>query len=113
MPRSRTRTRRRELLGVKTWLSTLDYIVTLETLCLSDETLKAVGPFYLVYAMGSKISHTRIQPYSYRRGKLCVTCRGLHIDIRPVLAQRWAVWSVHNLELTSVEQRSQFVINVY
>ena len=39
------------LLGVKTWLST-----TLETscvsLCLSDETLKAVGPFYLVSMSG-------------------------------------------------------------
>ena len=41
---------RRVLLGVKTWLSTLE-IVNLE-LCLSDETLKAVGPFYLVSMPG-------------------------------------------------------------
>ena len=31
------------LLGVKTWLSTLQIVY----LCLSDETLKTVGPFYL------------------------------------------------------------------
>ena len=46
------------------------YIRDCESMCLSDETLKAVGPFYLVYARGSKISHT---------GGKCVTCRGLHI----------------------------------
>ena len=41
--------------------------------CLSDGTLKAVGPFYLVSMPGEvKISHTR--------GK-CVTCCGLHILI--------------------------------
>ena len=42
------RARRRELLGVKTWLSTLEIV----NLCLSDETLKAVGPFYLVSMSG-------------------------------------------------------------
>ena len=41
-------TGRRELLGVKTWLSTLEIV----NLCLSDETLKAVGPFYLVSMPG-------------------------------------------------------------
>ena len=48
---------RRELLGVKTWLSTLEIV----NLCLSDETVKAVGPFSGVYARGSKTkrSHTR------------------------------------------------------
>ena len=53
------------------------YIRDCESLCLSDETVKAVGPFYLsgVYstARGSKRSHT-----GDRAGK-CVTCRGLHI----------------------------------
>ena len=39
--------------GVKTWLST-------ETvnLCLSDETLKAVGPFYLVTVSGESLYPT-------------------------------------------------------
>ena len=48
------------------------YIRDCESLCLSDETVKAVGPFYRsgVYARGSKRSHT---------GGKCVTCRGLHI----------------------------------
>ena len=36
------------LLGVKTWL----YIRDCVSLCLSDETLKAVGPFYLVSMPG-------------------------------------------------------------
>ena len=36
------------LLGVKTWLSTLHIMY----LCLSDETLTAVGPFYLVSMPG-------------------------------------------------------------
>ena len=38
------RTRRMTLLGVKTWLSTLETVY----LRLSDDTLKTVGPFYLV-----------------------------------------------------------------
>ena len=45
------------------------YIRDCESLCLSDETVKAVGPFG-VYARGSKRPHT---------GGKCVTCRGLHI----------------------------------
>ena len=36
------------LLGVKTWLSILETV----SLCLSDETLKAVGPCYLVSMPG-------------------------------------------------------------
>ena len=36
------------LLGVKNWLSTLET----KFLCLSEETLKAVGPFYLVSMPG-------------------------------------------------------------
>ena len=39
------------LLGVKTCLSTL-VIRDCVSLCLSDETLKAVGPFYLVSMPG-------------------------------------------------------------
>ena len=34
------------------------YIRDCESLCLSDDTLKAVGPLSGVYARGSKISHT-------------------------------------------------------
>ena len=41
------------------------------SLCLSEETLKAVGPFYLVSMPGGV-------KYSTQGGK-CVTCRGLHI----------------------------------
>ena len=37
-----------DIIGVKTWLSTLEIV----NLCLSDETLKAVGPFYLVSMPG-------------------------------------------------------------
>ena len=36
------------LLGVKNWLSTLEIVY----ICLSEETLKAVGPFYLVSMPG-------------------------------------------------------------
>ena len=36
------------LLGVKTWLSALEIVY----LCLSEETVKAVGPFYLVSMPG-------------------------------------------------------------
>ena len=46
------------------------YIRDCVSLCLSDEILKAVGPFYLVSMPGEVKSPTR--------GK-CVTCRGLHI----------------------------------
>ena len=47
------------------------YIRDCESLCLSDETVKAVGPFYLVSMPGEvKKNHT---------GGKCVTCRGLHI----------------------------------
>ena len=46
------------------------YIRDCESLCLSDETVKAVGPFYLVSMPGEVRPHT---------GGKCVTCRGLHI----------------------------------
>ena len=47
------------------------YIRDCVSLCLSDETVKAVGPIYLVSMPGgSKSSHT---------GGKCVTRRGLHI----------------------------------
>ena len=40
---------RNVIFGVKTWLSTLETVY----LCVfSEETLKAVGPFYLVYMPG-------------------------------------------------------------
>ena len=78
------------LLGVKTWLSTLEIVYLL---CLSDETLKAVGPFYLVSMPGEVKDPTSLH-------WKCVTCRGLHntnsLKTTPVLAQRWAVWSIPN-----------------
>ena len=67
-----------------------------ESLCLSEETLKAVGPFYVVSMPGEVKDPTW--------GK-CVNCGGLHIltwrrttlSTTPVSAQRWAVWSIHLL----------------
>ena len=40
--------------------------------CLSEETLKAVGPFYLVYMPGEVKDSTSLH-------WKCVTCCGLHI----------------------------------
>ena len=47
------------------------YIRDCESLCLSDETVKAVGPFYLV-SMPGEVKYPK-------QGGKCVTCRGLHI----------------------------------
>ena len=47
------------------------YIRDCVSLCLSDETLKAVGPFYLV-SMPGEVK----DPTSLHRKR--VTCRGLH-----------------------------------
>ena len=49
------------------------YIRDCESLCLSDETLKAVGPFYLVSMPGE------VKDPAQGGGGKCVTCRGLHI----------------------------------
>ena len=76
------------------------------SLCLSEETLslKAVGPFYLVsMPMGDYGLPGEVKDLTSLHWK-CVTCRGLHIltyrrttlSTTPVLAQRWAVWSIHN-----------------
>ena len=67
-----SRTRHVSLLGVKTWLSTLQ-IVYLE-LCLSEETLKAVGPFYLVSMPGEVKDPTQ----GVNRQ---IPCRGLHTSL--------------------------------
>ena len=48
------------------------YIRDCVSLCLSDETLKAVGPFYLV-SMPGEVKDPTSLPWK------CVTCRGLHI----------------------------------
>ena len=48
------------------------YIRDCVSLCLSDETLKAVGPFYLVSMPGEVKDPTSLH-------WKCVTCRGLHI----------------------------------
>ena len=47
------------------------YIRDCVSLCLSDETLKAVGPFYLVSMPGEVKDPTSLH-------WKCVTCRGLH-----------------------------------
>ena len=47
------------------------YIRYCVSLCLSDETLKAVGPFYLVSMLGEVKDPTSLH-------WKCVTCRGLH-----------------------------------
>ena len=56
------------LLDVNTWLCFRDCAV----LCLSDATLKTVGPFYLMY-MPWEVKYPTILHWK------CVTCRGLHI----------------------------------
>ena len=61
-----SRTRHVSLLGVKTWFSTL-YIICL-SLCLSGETLKAVGPFYRVSMPGEV-------KYPISLHWKCATCR--------------------------------------
>ena len=48
------------------------YITDCESLCLSDETLKAVGLFYLVSMPGEVKDSTSLH-WKY------VNCRGLHI----------------------------------
>ena len=48
------------------------YIRDCVSLCLSDETLKAVGPFYLVSMSGEVKDPTSLH-------WKCLTCRGLHI----------------------------------
>ena len=47
------------------------YIRDCVSLCLSDETLKAVGPFYLV-SMPGEVEYPTSLHWK------CVTCRGLH-----------------------------------
>ena len=59
------------VIRLKTWLSNC-YIRDCESLCLSDETLKAVGPFYLVSMPGEVKDPTSLH-------WKCITCRGLHI----------------------------------
>ena len=49
------------------------YSIDCVSLCLSDETLKAVGPFYLVSMPGE----VKKDPTSLHWK--CVPCRGLHI----------------------------------
>ena len=54
-------------------VNNVNYIRDCESLCLSDETLKAVGPFYLVSMPGEKDNS---------------------LKTTSVLAQRWAVCSI-------------------
>ena len=56
------------LLGIRTWLYTLEIVY--RSSCLLDETLTAVGPFYL---MSMPIKDDTSLHWK------CVTCRGLHI----------------------------------
>ena len=69
------------------------YIRDCESLCLSDETVKAVGPFYLVSMPGEVKDPTQ---------GMCNLSWTPHSNLEkdnslkttPVLAQRWAVWSI-------------------
>ena len=68
------------------------YIRDCESLCLSDETVKAVGPFYLVSMPGEVKDPTQgcnmsWTPYSNLE-------KDNSLKTTPVLAQRWAVWSI-------------------
>ena len=81
-----SRTRYVSLLGVNTWLSTLE-IVYLE-LCLSEETLKAVGPFYLVSMPGE------VKYPTQGVNRQIPVVDSTPLSTTPVLAQRWAVWSI-------------------
>ena len=67
------------------------YIRDCESLCLSDETVKAVGPFYLVSMPGevkdptqglSWIPHSNLE-------------KDNSLKTTPVLAQNWAVWGTN------------------
>ena len=81
------------------------YIRDCESLCLSDETLKAVGPFYLVSMPGEVKDPTQ--------GKMCNLSWTPHSNLEkdnslkttPVLAQRWAVWSILTKNSTVVVSR--------
>ena len=61
------------------------------SLCLLEETLKAVGPFYLVPMPGEV-------KYPTQGINRQIPCRGPRapLSTTPVLAQRCAVWSTHN-----------------
>ena len=62
-----------ELLGVQTWLSTFKDCISL---CLSDETLKAVGPFYLVSNLDcfKLFAQVSILPICGETGASCNKC---------------------------------------
>ena len=62
------------LLGVNTWLSTLIYTVYCLSLCFSEETLKAVGLFYLV-SMPAEVK------YPTQGVNRQVPCRGLYASL--------------------------------
>ena len=66
-----SRIRHVSLLGVKTWLSTFRDCLSLY---LSEETLKAVGPFYLVYMPGEI-------KYPTQGVNRQIPCRGLHTSL--------------------------------
>ena len=59
------------ILGVKTWLSTLEIVNLSVFRPLSKVAVVNVGPFYLVSMPGEVKDPTQ--------GVKCVTCRGLHI----------------------------------
>ena len=58
------------------------------SLCLSEETLKAVGPFYLVSRPGEVKYPTDRSP----------VVDSTPLSTTPVLAQIWAVWRSQRLE---------------
>ena len=91
-------------------------LAILFTRCLSEEPLKAVGPFYLVPttdARGSKRSYPSAlemcnlpwTPYSILEKDNSQTLN--HSLTQAVLAQRWAVWSIHKLVLNLGSKNSK------
>ena len=69
------------------------YIRDCESLCLSDETVKAVGPFYLVSMPGEVKDPTQgMCNLSWTPNSNLEKDNSLKTT--PVLAQRWAVWSI-------------------
>ena len=79
------------------------YIRDCESLCLSDETVKAVGPFYLV-SMDCMPLPGEVKDPTQGVNDMCNLSWTPHynlekdkdnsLKITPVLAQRWAVWRI-------------------
>ena len=83
--------REHDIIRLKTWLSTLETV----SQCLSDETLKTVGPFYLVSMPGEIKDPTQgVFMYNLSWTPHSSLEKDNSLNPTPVLAQRWAVWSI-------------------